>query len=199
MNKRLIIITTPYFFDKEATLLNSLFMEGMQHLHLRKPECARAELERLLDRISPEFYPRIVLHDHFELAAERHLGGIHLNRRNNLRPNEYNGSLSRSCHSLDEIKAMKSSFDYLFLSPIFPSISKEGYGNGFNLSELQAAKDIIDDKVIALGGICAQTLRQLKDIPFGGAAVLGALWGKQPSLATTNHIVEQFKKLQIWP
>ena len=80
MNK-LVVITTPYFFADEASLIELLFAEGMSRLHLRKPDCKRDELEGLLDKISPAYYDRIVLHDWFTLAEERALGGIHLNKR----------------------------------------------------------------------------------------------------------------------
>ena len=86
----------------------------------------------------------------------------------------------------------------MFLSPIFQSISKEGYGSGFSLDGLRNAKGIIDDKVIALGGICPRTITKLKDIPFGGVAVLGALWGNDPSLLVADQLIKQFKRLQVW-
>ena len=50
MNK-LVVITTPYFFADEASLIELLFAEGMSRLHLRKPDCKRDELEGLLDNI----------------------------------------------------------------------------------------------------------------------------------------------------
>lgn len=198
---KLIVITTPYFFSDEASLIGLLFAEGMPRLHLRKPGCGREELEALLDKISPEYYERIVLHDWFSLAGERGLGGVHLNRRNPELPPFHKGSVSRSCHRLEEVALHKPACDYLFLSPIFQSISKEGYGNGFSPDELRNAQGIIDDKVIALGGICPRTITRLKEIPFGGVAVLGALWGNDPSLPVADRIIEQYKKIQIqiWP
>ena len=36
--KKLIVITSPYFFKGEDCILSHLFDEGMQHLHLRKPD-----------------------------------------------------------------------------------------------------------------------------------------------------------------
>ena len=58
----------------------------MQHLHLRKPDSEANELRKLLDRIPDIYYPKVVLHDCFNLAVEYGLGGIHLNRRNNQSP-----------------------------------------------------------------------------------------------------------------
>ena len=50
MNK-LVVITTPYFFADEASLIELLFAEGMSRLHLRKPDCKRDELELSLIHI----------------------------------------------------------------------------------------------------------------------------------------------------
>lgn len=50
-----------------------------------------------------------------------------------------------------------------------------------------------------MGGICPQTITKLKDIPFGGVAVLGALWGNDPSLLVADQLIKQFKRLQVWP
>lgn len=87
-------------------------------------------------------------------------------------------SLSRSCHSLEEIRDNLAVCDYLFLSPIFDSISKQGYGAAFDRKELEqaAARQLLQDKVYALGGVCAENIGTLLQIGFYGAAVLGDLW-----------------------
>ena len=68
--KKLIVITSPYFFKGEDCILSHLFDEGMQHLHLRKPDSEANELRKLLDRIPDIYYPKVVLHDCFNLAVE---------------------------------------------------------------------------------------------------------------------------------
>ena len=44
--KKLIVITSPYFFKGEDCILSHLFDEGMQHLHLRKPDSEANELRK---------------------------------------------------------------------------------------------------------------------------------------------------------
>lgn len=199
--KKLLVITWPDFFPEETAILTRLFEAGMQRLHLRKPGSGREELRAFLDALPAAYYPRIVLHDHFGLAAEAawagKLGGLHLNRRNPALPAGFKGSVSRSCHSLEEA-GRKRAFDYVFLSPIFPSLSKQGYGEGFPLPVLKEATraGLIDEKVIALGGISAGTLPLLAGTGFGGAAVLGALWGKQPGADTPEAILARYQLLQ---
>lgn len=196
---KLIIITTPYFFEGEARIIAGLFQEGMKKLHLRKPQSSKDELRLLLEAIPAEYHTHIVLHDHFDLSGEYSIGGIHLNSRNCVVPEGFKGSISRSCHSLEEIQD-NGQLDYVFLSPIFQSISKEGYGSGFDIEVLRkAASDgIINKKVIALGGIDQTTIQLIEPLRFGGAAILGALWGDAPSEKQTDSIIKQFKQLNIW-
>lgn len=128
---KLILLTMPDFFIEEHQILTALFDEGLELLHLRKPDSESVYLERLLTLIPETYRKRIVLHDHFYLKSEYNLAGIHLNNRNPLPPQNYKGQVSRSCHSAEEVLQYKKNYDYLFLSPIFNSISKEGYKSNF--------------------------------------------------------------------
>lgn len=194
--KQLIAITAPACFPEEGKIITALFEAGLERLHLRKPDAGKETLSALIGQIPGRFYPRIVLHGHFGLANEYALGGVHLNRRNPEAPPCFSGSISRSCHSIRELDEWKS-LDYLFLSPVFPSISKEGYGSGFARHELERATErgIITPKVFALGGMDVPHIRQLKGLGFGGAAVLGALWGKRPGESGSREIIGRFNQL----
>ena len=195
--KQLIAITFPIPFIGESGLIVRLFENGLQRLHLRKPEAEPDAMRRILDNIPSQFHPAITLHGHFELIDEYpDLGGLHLNRQNPKAPNSFHGRLSCSCHNLKEVQEAHL-LSYCFLSPIFNSISKEGYTSLFSLEKLhQAAREgIIGPKVFALGGISPATLPYLKDLPFGGAAVLGSLWGKDPE--NDSQIIERLTKLLL--
>ena len=149
-----IAITLPHFFAGEAEAINRLFAEGsIDLLHLRKPDSTIEECRQLIDKINPEYYNRIVVNDHFALCAKYHLHGVHLNRRNPTPPPCHQGSISCSCHSLEEVVKRKPKLNYVFLSPIFDSISKQGYRSAFDDATLKkaSAEGIIDQKVVALG------------------------------------------------
>lgn len=197
---KLILITTPTYFVEEDKIITKLFEEGLDILHLRKPETAPIYAERLLTLIPEKYRKRIVVHGHFYLKEEYKLKGIHLNQRNPMPPMDYSGHLSTSCHSLEEIKLQKKKFDYMFLSPIYDSISKPGYNSAFSPEQIRkAAKEgIIDKKVIALGGINEQNILEIKDYGFGGAAIIGGLWNKFDPNFDNNYqpLIEHFKKLK---
>lgn len=173
-----VALTTDRIFPGEAGALNRLFAEGLPVLHLRKPSATEEESRTLLSQIEPIYMGRIVLHDHFGLVPEFGLKGVHLNGRNPVRPGFGTGHVSRSCHSLAEVARYAQEYDYVFLSPVFDSISKSGYGAAFTHDRLLAAKDegVINDRVYALGGIDAGNVRKAAAYGFGGVAVLGALW-----------------------
>ena len=173
-----IVITSPDFVSGEALFIDRLFGHGLDLLHLRKPGSTIESCKELLKQIPERWHSRIVLHDHFPLTGEFHLHGVHLNRRCPHAPDGYSGSISCSCHSLEEVAKKKTTSDYVFLSPIFNSISKAGYEAAFSTAALQHAAEegIIDAKVYALGGVSKEHIAQLKELSFGGAAFLGDVW-----------------------
>lgn len=201
--KKLIVITTPAFFSNEGKIITRLFEEGLLCLHFRKPGCSSVQLMQMLSEIPSKYYHQIVLHDCFDIALEQQkkgqpVKGIHLNKRNTSIPEGFVGSISCSCHSLEEIEENKKR-DYVFLSPIFDSISKEGYGRRYTLSVLENAskEGLINEKVIALGGMDIQTIPLICNINFGGVAVLGAVWGQNPSIEKADAIMERYKQIQL--
>ena len=179
---KLVIISNECFFSEEANWINQMMNEFEFILHIRKPFASELETEKLLQQIEQSFYKRIVLHDHYSLAEKYCLKGIHLNSRNPdfSYESEYwkNYSISRSCHSIQEVEKCKDSFSYVTLSPIFDSISKQGYKASFSEYDLNSAieKGIIDEKVIALGGVNSSNINHLLNMGFEGVAVLGAIW-----------------------
>ncbi len=193
----LIILTTPNFLPDEAEALTALLSHGLYRLHLRKPGCTEAELDALIRQLPPAYYPRISLHDHFPLQARYHLGGIHLNSRNPDVPIGFQGLVSRSCHTLEEAARYAPLTDYYFLSPIFDSISKQGYHAGFTEQQLRQAADngLINMKTVALGGISVDKLPVLASLGFGGAAFLGDIWRNYHSAVDIPYVVNHFLAL----
>ena len=192
-----IVITSPGFLQGEADFIDRLFNHGLDRLHLRKPGAEIGECRRLLDGISREWLPRIVVHDNFGLCREYGLGGVHLNGRNPMAPPNHEGSVSRSCHSLEEISRYKEECDYLTLSPIFNSISKQGYMAAFEPEQLAAARDsgLIDRRVMALGGVTLENIPRVKELGFGGVAILGDVWQRMADGSVDEYLASLRKAL----
>ena len=185
----IIVITQPYFFQGEAERIVQLLSSGAADIvHIRKPldrpdNLARLEqlvkLQRLIQALPPEFYPRLVLHDCFKLAVKFNLRGIHLNSRNTQAPKGFKGAVSISCHSLDELAmCRRKPYAYMSLSPIFDSISKPDYLSAFTAEQIAEARQqgLIDERVMALGGVTFDKINDVLKMGFGGGMILGDAW-----------------------
>jgi thiamine-phosphate pyrophosphorylase len=176
----IIVITRPDFFEGEAAKIAQLLQSGRADLvHIRKPRASQSEVEQLLFSIPTELYSRLVLHDHHSLAIKYGLRGVHLNSRNPEPPAGWSGAVSISCHTLSELsECRRKPYVYMSLSPIFDSISKRGYRSAFSADDIAAARSqgLIDERVMALGGITFDKITEIKEMGFGGAMILGDAW-----------------------
>jgi thiamine-phosphate pyrophosphorylase len=120
---RIIAVTTPKVIAQDADIITSLLRRGVDIIHLRKPDSNVDECRALLRDLDNESRARIIVHDYPELYYEFSLKGIHVNRSVTRLPDGYAGFKSCSCHTFDEVVRYKSDYDYLFISPIFDSIS----------------------------------------------------------------------------
>lgn len=207
-----ILITPENSVPHEIETIIRLFEEGLETLHLRKPEADMQQMKEYLDQIPKQYHKHIVVHSHYDLIDKYNLKGIHITAKTKEQfdiltdPNPDPGSLmfinafkqmlerktvSISCHSIGEIEELKYSFDYAFLSPVFDSISKKGYISNFVLEDLQKDLSSIINKVVALGGINKANSALCKEIGFNGIAVLGAVWEEE----TIENRISAFKEL----
>jgi len=177
---KLVVISSEGHFEKETLWLQRMFEAGLSRFHLRKPSWTLTEINDFLKQIDAQYHPRIVLHDHYELHASFALGGAHFNSRNNDNWNVFSSnykSKSASLHTFDEIVRKGSDFNYVFLSPIFDSISKKGYRAAFDQQELKTfLHQKLKTEVYALGGVTIDTIAKCKRMGFDGIAVLGVIW-----------------------
>jgi len=198
INLNIIVLSPSVFLDEEIEAMHLLFENGLTYYHLRKPEADKNSYIGFLEQINPDFHARIIIHNHFELTNYFDLKGIHLNSYYTEIPQVVCPHKSRSCHSFEEVLTNKPFYNYLFLSPIFDSISKKGYQSTFGEEELRIAKEknIIDNKVIALGGVNLKTISSIATYGFGGAAVLGYLWDDFSKTRNLNTLLNRFLLLQ---
>lgn len=179
------VLTTPYFFDEEANLINQLFELGLPCLHLRKPKATTVAVAQLLDAIDDKYHYQIILHQDHKLALEYDLLGVHLTEETRKKHiatdsllefrNTFAGfELGTAIHAVDRLHQLPICFDYAFVSPVFDSISKEGYTaqHHWKASDWQ---DLPFD-IIGLGGMNIETIPLAKQRGFSEIALLGALW-----------------------
>jgi len=190
---QLVVITPPDMRPEEHATLEALFEQGLTRLHVRKPECTKEEMREYLTPLLPMYANRLVLHSHYPLAKELHLRGIHITEASKGRGYEksYQGfQISGAVHNLSEVLTLPAQWQYAFLSPIFPSISKPGYSRPFNWQTLKLTIAQSTTCIYALGGITETTLPKTREAGFSGAAVLGFIWEQPDTAARIRNFIQ---------
>lgn len=189
---KLAVISSPAFFAEEARIIERLFAEGLELFHLRKPGAEEDELSGLISQIDPLLHRRISMHSNYHLALKYRLGGVHLTEKKwsncGVDTTEQDPvvsadiRLSASVHCFADCRLRREYFgrklDYIFLSPIFDSISKPDYKSAFSHEDLkdflETNSDLAD--IFALGGISAENILFIRHLGFAGAVLHGVVW-----------------------
>lgn len=196
---KIIGITRPdaYFAPGIEAKVISCYLksEAVDYFHIRKPDTDKHYFETLMEEITSDLHHRLTIHSHFELFDKYDFGGLHLKGNVSFQSGEKQIRLSRSCHSLSELCDSDSGLEYRFLSPIFDSISKSGYKSAFNLHSPDLPSLIRNKNVVALGGVTPSHLKNLFDLKFAGAALLGYLWSLEKDVSSTIRELIDSRKL----
>lgn len=190
----IIVIAPENDVPNEIEILHQLFQEGLNYFHLRKPHKNFQEHSDYLIQIDSKYHNRIVVHFFHELINEFNLKGIHFQEQKRIdninNPGHYfkglnmfGKTISSSFHEPEDIQNCYFEFDYHLLSPVFSSISKEGYkGRGFDVNS-------IDKTIIGMGGVSVYNLKEFDKLGFNGVGVLGGIWND-------SDPVEVFRKMK---
>jgi len=189
----LVVITSEKGSVSEKSDILKMFDTGLKCLHVRKPGFSEEHMENWLTQFKSKELAKMVVHEHYSLAEKFRLHGIHFTEKAKTKYAQnlmkytdlYRSkgfSVSASFHDPAEVDDIPN-FDYVFLSPVFNSISKKGYeGKGFMVNKLRS-------KVLALGGITSENIKAVRSMGYCGVAVLGSIWQNVDP-------VENFKKIQ---
>jgi len=209
---KLVVISPEGDDPREIAVLGALLAAGLGRYHVRKPRWSAVQLEGWLRNLPVEWRPRLVLHQHQELVELFELGGRHWRDEGSARlPHAGDspaggkvvdaGITSRSVHDLANLRAVLGHYDSVFFGPVFPSISKPGYGPApdFSAGDLAALLRSRSEfqrrtEVLALGGIDADHAPQALALGFDGVAVLGSLWQAADPVAAYQKIAQTFPR-----
>lgn len=196
----IVLIAPEKDVENEIIILHQLFEAGLAYYHLRKPFKSYEEHVSYLNQISEKHHNKIVVHYFHELTNEFNLKGIHFQeqkRRDALENgsryfiglNMLGKTMSSSFHEPEELAACDIEFDYHLLSPVFSSISKEGYeGRGFNVTN-------IDKSIVGMGGINIETIAETIQLGYKGIGVLGGVWNTENPIDSFKKIKDKFDSL----
>jgi thiamine-phosphate pyrophosphorylase len=193
----MIVFSNPIAVTNEINIIHSLFENGLDLFHVRKPDYSEEEMKVFLSGIKTGFRQQLVLHSHHQLASTFGINRIHFTKKNRkdnkpnrfLKPVRLPFTISTSTHSIEEFNSLSEVFDYAFLSPVFKSISKENYPQTVNFSTELEKRTNIKTKLIALGGIKSENIKTAFEYGFDDVALLGTIWN-------SNNPIKNFKSCQ---
>lgn len=193
---KLVVISPESADPREIDAVRTMLGRGLMRYHVRKPGWSDERLVAWCQAFSAKERECFVLHGAEALARSLGLGGAHW-RDDDRAPKTFErigdvdhgirGSghflRTRSCHDLAQVHVALGVYDSVFLSPVFPSVSKLGHGQtrswtDAEVQNLLASRELTANRteVIALGGIQKSTTVHCRELGFDGAAALGSIW-----------------------
>ena len=177
------------------------FLEaGLPLYHIRHYTFDEEQMRAYLSGIPARYRDRLVLHSHFHLAKAFGINRLHVREADRVQRNHeaYIGSfiLSTSVHSMDCFNALASCWAYAFLSPVFPSISKQGYGMSHTVLDQFHLRRNTAVGLVGLGGINAHNYQQVLAAGADDVAFLGGIWDAPCPLSTFDTLYPLHRKKQ---
>ena len=128
-------------------------------IQLRAKDLDAGELLVRAQRLRSRFRGKLLINDRMDVCLAAGADGVHL-PSHRIAPLVLKERFGRhlivgvSCHSLDEVlRAEAEGADYVYLSPIFESTSKPGYGPALGVVTLSKVVARVRIPVLALGGV----------------------------------------------
>jgi thiamine-phosphate pyrophosphorylase len=184
---KLVAITNSATTKFETDIINNLFEEGLDELHICKSKFEKKDYIKFLDKIKFDYHNKIVLHDCYSLVHMYDIDKIHLNRsmKNNIVKElildhiTLRGKTVTKSIRVDncrELYKQTSGVDEIILGPIF---SKSTYTLNTQLiktDDLTRAIRHSKYPILGLGGVTAQTTEFFKNAGFGGIILQSGIW-----------------------
>jgi thiamine-phosphate pyrophosphorylase len=160
------------------------------HFHLRKPQADIEQVKSYLSNFEAIHLARMVVHT-TPYKTEKPILGFHCKESKQDNKLIY---FSTSFHKLENALKNQAFYSCFFCSPLFPSISKEGYLPTENW-DIKLTSTEFQSKAIALGGIDLENLKKCAEKGFKNIGLLGTIWQNPNPLRTFEEISNQWEEL----
>ena len=124
-----LVLFTPNDGSWDTKQVRRLYDAGLGRLHVQvRKDWDRRHYEQFLRAIPEAFWPRIVLGEEPELVEANKLGGFQMHPGERV-PRRWpkHAAVSAKCHDYDELRSTDKACGYVFLTPIFESVSKKDH------------------------------------------------------------------------
>lgn len=170
--------------EEDLSVAGAALLGGVSAIVVRRPHAGAREVYELARRLRPATRQRgclLLVSDRADVAVAVDADGVHLGERSlplaaarrAVRPGMI---LGRSVHNLDDAGQFEDEgADYLFLGPIFETLSHPGKP-GLGLEAYREAVLRARVPVLGIGGIDGENVRLIAQAGGRGAAGIGAFY-----------------------
>jgi thiamine-phosphate pyrophosphorylase len=175
----IVVISPEQHYPKETLWANRLLEARLECFHIRKPHWDDEAVAKYVSEIDQSYHTKIVLHDRLEVSQTYGLKRLHITekkRKNKVMEIKEGMTYSTSVHNMADFNELEMIWDYAFVSPIFPSLSKVGYGQNTAVFHQLKSRKNFHTKLIGLGGVAPENISNVYEAGVDGVALLGYIW-----------------------
>ena len=164
--------------------IRALLDAGVSALQLREKDLSDTEYIKLAEplfRLCHTYSAQLFINSRIEIATEIGADGLHLpgdsaSVEKVIEETNRRFIIGCSVHTLTEAKQRETEgADFITYSPIYPTLSKPGYGPAVGVEGLRKATEGVNIPVFALGGITPERVSECRDAGAYGIAVMSGL------------------------
>lgn len=186
----LLYAVTDRAFAKKQTLyeqVNSAIKGGITMLQLREKELSEAEFLKEAEKIKPLCRANdipFIINDDVDVAVKCGADGVHIGQNDMAaeKVRQIIGDdmiLGVSAQTPEQaVKAEEAGADYLGVGAVFPTSTKSD-ALSVSYETLKKICASVSIPVVAIGGICAENIKELSGSGIDGVALVSAIFGAE--------------------
>ena len=164
--------------------IHDLLDVGVSAIQLREKDLSDAEYIKLAEPLCTlchTYSAQLFINSRIEIAIDIGAAGLHLpgdsaSVEKVIEETNHRFIIGSSVHTLTEAKQRETEgADFITYSPIYPTLSKPGYGPVVGLGGLRNVTERVNIPVFALGGITPERVSECRDAGAYGVAVMSGV------------------------
>ena len=183
--------------------IHDLLDVGVSAVQLREKDLSDAEYIKLakpLCKLCHTYSAQLFINSRIKIAMDVGADGLHLpgdsvSVRKVVEETNRRFIIGSSVHTLTEAQQREmEGADFITYSPIYPTISKPGYGPVVGLGGLQNVTEAVNIPVFALGGITPERVSECLDAGAYGVAVMSGVMSPENGAQQAKVYLRQLLK-----
>lgn len=183
--------------------IHSLLDVGVSTIQFREKDLSDAEYIKLAEplcKLCHTYSAQLFINSRIEIATEIGADGLHLpgdsaSVEKVIEETNRRFIIGSSVHTLAEAKQREmEGADFITYSPIYPTLSKPGYGPVVGVEGLRNVAAGINIPVFALGGITSERVSECLDAGAYGVAVMSGVMSPENGVQQAKVYLQQLLK-----